>query len=117
MLTKQAPIIYGDGDQTRDFVHVQDVVQACLSALIIEEIQYCAINIASGQSTSINQLASILHRIFPDAPEPIRTESREGEVYYSEASIEKAKAALGYRPAIALEEGLDSTVEWFRNFE
>jgi UDP-glucose 4-epimerase len=116
LLANQAPVIYGDGEQTRDFVHVQDVVQACQLALYVDKIRSSALNIASGRSTSVNQLASFLHRILPQAPEPRHAEPRDGEVYHSVAAIERAVQALGYRPEIALEDGLDSTVEWFRKF-
>lgn len=114
MLANKSPVIYGDGNQSRDFVYIQDVIQACIQAINNEVYSENAINIAYGKSTSVNRLASILHQILPEAPLPIHTKAREGEVYQSEAAIDRARAALGYRPDIALQEGLDSTVEWFR---
>ena len=108
------PPIFGDGEQKRDFVHVDDVVHANLLAAENEAAIGQVLNISAGGAVTINELAGILHEIIPDAPAPVHGSSREGDIYFSEAVIEQAWRALGYRPEVALVEGLQSTVEWFR---
>jgi UDP-glucose 4-epimerase len=106
--------IHGDGQQTRDFVHVDDVVQACLLAMEDSSAVGESINIAGGGSISILELARILQGFYPEAPEVQFGAPRAGDVRFSQANISKAKEALGYRPKIELEEGLRRTVEWFK---
>ncbi len=107
--------ILGDGQQTRDFVYVDDVVQACLLAMESEAAVGESINIASGRSVSILELAEILQGFYPEAPEVQFGAPRQGDVRFSQADITKAREALGYRPNIELEEGLRCTVEWFQS--
>ncbi len=114
MILGQSPTIYGDGEQHRDFVHVDDVVLANLLAVESKEAVGKILNISGGGSVTINELARILQDLFPDASAPIYESPRDGDIYFSEAVIERAWQALGYRPEVALVEGLRSTVEWFR---
>lgn len=106
--------ILGDGEQTRDFVYVGDVVQACLLAMESAEAVGASINIANGKSISILELAGILQGFYPEAPEVQFGAPRAGDVRFSQADITKAREALGYRPITELEEGLRRTVEWFQ---
>ncbi|MFQ5923278.1 MAG: SDR family oxidoreductase, partial [Anaerolineales bacterium] len=114
MINGEPPTIFGDGEQRRDFVHVDDVVRANLLAAESEEAIGKVLNISGGSAVTINELAKILQEIIPDAPAPVHGPSREGDIYFSEAIIEQAWRALGYRPEVVLVEGLRSTVEWFR---
>ena len=107
--------ILGDGRQTRDFVYVDDVVQACTLAMGSEAAVGESINIASGRSVSILELAGILQGFYPEAPEVQFGAPRQGDVRFSQADITKAREALGYRPKTELEEGLRRTVEWFNS--
>jgi UDP-glucose 4-epimerase len=107
--------ILGDGQQTRDFIYVEDVVQACMLAMESEASVGESINIASGRSVSILELAGILQGFYPEAPEVQFGAPRQGDVRFSQADITKAREALGYRPKIELEEGLRRTVEWFKS--
>jgi UDP-glucose 4-epimerase len=106
--------ILGDGKQTRDFVYVDDVVDACMLAMESELSVSESINIASGTSISILELAGILQGFYLEAPEVQFGAPRQGDVRFSQADITKANEALGYRPKIELEEGLRRTVEWFQ---
>ena len=106
--------IYGDGEQKRDFVHVDDVVQANLLAAESDEAIGKVLNVSGGGAVTINELAGILHDLIPNAPATAHEAPRSGDIYFSEAVIEQAWEALGYRPEVALVEGLRSTVEWFR---
>ena len=107
----EAPTIFGDGEQRRDFVHVDDVVRANLLAAEADEAVGKILNISGGKAVTISELAGILHELIPNAPAAIHEPPREGEIYFSEAVIERAWQALGYRPEVALVEGLRSTVE------
>lgn len=100
--------IHGDGEQTRDFTHVENVVQANLLACHAEGAAGEMFNIACGLRTSINQLAKIIKELMnaPDHP-VIYTELRPGDVKHSLADISKAKSILGYEPKIDLVEGLE----------
>jgi len=113
MLSGHPPVIYGDGNQRRDFLHVEDVVRANLLAAESSSAVGQVINISGGSAVTINELAEILHGILPDAPPPVYAPPREGDIYFSEAVLDRADRTLGYRPAVGLEEGLRSTVEWF----
>ena len=106
--------IYGDGEQRRDFVHVDDVVRANLLAAENDEAIGKVLNISGGGAVTINELAGILQDLIPNAPATAHEPPRDGDIYFSEAVIEQAWEALGYRPEVALVEGLRSTVEWFR---
>ena len=105
------PVIYGDGEQTRDFTFVKDVVSAnILAAKSDAEGVY---NIANGNRISINELANMIMALIGNDLTPIHDDSREGDVKHSLADISEAKKNLGYEPAYSLEEGLRETIEWF----
>jgi len=106
--------ILGNGQQTRDFVYVEDVAEACLLAMGHPNASGGAFNIASGRSISILNLAEILQGFYPEAPEVQFGPSRPGDVRYSLANTEHAQGTLGYRPKTAFEDGLAQTVEWFK---
>jgi UDP-glucose 4-epimerase len=114
MIDGPPPTIFGDGEQRRDFVHVDDVVRANLLAAESDEAIGKVLNISGGGAVTINELAGILQELIPNAPATVHEAPRDGDIYFSEAVIERAWAALGYRPEVALVEGLRSTVEWFR---
>jgi nucleoside-diphosphate-sugar epimerase len=106
--------ILGDGSQTRDFVYIDDVVQGILKAAEVAGVAGEVFNLAGGKSISILELVDILHRFFPEAMEQKYGPAREGDIRFSQANIDKAIEALGYRPEVSVEEGLKRTVEWFR---
>lgn len=101
------PIIYGDGKQTRDFVYVEDVVEASMRALNSQNCVGKVINVGTGKPTAVNELANVLMELFKEAG----TKSeygppRAGDIQDSYADIGKARRVLGYRPRIRLEEGI-----------
>ena len=105
------PVIYGDGEQTRDFTFVKDVVRAnILAAKSDAEGVY---NIANGNRISINELANRIMALIGNNLTPIHVDPREGDIKHSLADISEAKKNLGYEPQYSLEEGLRGTVEWF----
>lgn len=113
LLTGQSPIIYGDGEQTRDFVAVQDVVQTNLLAAT-KELRGEVFNIGTGKQTAINQLSQTMQSIAGTSL-PIRYEpARQGEVRDSVADITKLRKLLGYEPQIELKEGIEKFFTWYR---
>jgi len=110
----QPPEIYGDGEQTRDFVHVKDVLQANILAATSEKAVGEIFNIGSGEPTSINCVASTIIKLVGNQKlQPIYTRKRKGDIPYSCANIEKVKKLLKYQPKIRLVEGLKSLLNDF----
>ena len=113
LLKGQPPIIYGDGKQTRDFVHVDDLVMANLLALDSKNAVGEVLNIASGSAVSVHELAKMLQRITGE--ERLRlifTEPRPGDIEHISGDVGKAEELLGFRPRKRLEDGLSRLVEW-----
>lgn len=111
MRRDERPVIYGNGEQTRDFVHVSDVVKACLAAA--ETDLGCeAINVGTGRETSFNQVIELLNRALGKSIEPEYMENPLKN-YVSEtlADISKARELLGYEPSVSLEEGIELLVD------
>ena len=106
---KKPITIYGDGEQTRDFLFIQDVVTANILAATHPKALGQTFNIATGEATSINKVADIIQQVSGREGERIYAPSRAGEVRHSRATIEKAQKMLGFNPTITLEEGLRST--------
>ncbi len=114
MLQGERPVIYGNGEQTRDFVHVDDVVEANLLAASTSGISGEVFNIAAGESYSVNQLVELLNGIIGVSLKPQYQPERKGDVKHSSASVEKARKMLGFMPSLPFEEGLRKTVDWYR---
>lgn len=113
MLAGDAPEIFGDGLQTRDFTFVGNAVQACLLAAAAGQGAIGeAINVACGQRISLLQLVELLNDTMGTAIQPVHSTPKEGDVRHSLADIEKARELLGYRPLVGLRDGLAQTVEW-----
>jgi len=114
-LRGEPPTIYGDGEQTRDFTFVQNVVDANLLALKAKDAKGEVLNIASGRATSVNELARRIRGLVgADEIRPVHAPPRPGDVRHSWADISRAKRVLGYEPRWSLEEGLKATIEWYR---
>lgn len=113
--TNQRPVIYGDGEQTRDFTYVANVVDGVIRAAETPGVGGQVFNVATNGRISLNQLLATLNGIFGTSLEPIYKEPRRGDVRDSQADISKAEKLLGYRPIVGLEEGLRETVKWFKS--
>jgi len=109
-----SPIIFGDGEQSRDFTYIENVVQANLLAMSAGHLHGEAINIACGERTSLNQLVNTLRKILGSKVSPIYEEPRKGDVRHSLADIRKGKEILNFEPKVGLELGLKKTVEFFQ---
>jgi nucleoside-diphosphate-sugar epimerase len=108
------PTIYGDGEQTRDFTPVDNVVEATLLALEKEAIGGEVFNIACGQEIALNRLIAELQTLIGSDLEPSYLEPRLGEIRRSRADISRARERLGYEPSVGLEEGLRKTIDHAR---
>lgn len=115
LLSGEPPVIYGDGEQTRDFSFVVDVAWATIVAARAPDISGGVFNIASGQAYSLHQLLAILQQETGSSRPPVYKETRPGDVRHSLGSIARAKAALGFDPKFSFQEGLKRTVEWYRS--
>ena len=115
MLRGEAPSIVGDGEQTRDFTYVDNVVDGVLRAATAPAAAGHVINVATGTRISINQLASSLQRLLGLDVTPDHVPPRQGDVRDSLADISKARELLGYQPIVAFDEGLRRTVDWYRS--
>lgn len=113
LLNDQPPTIFEDGDQARDFVHVNDIVQANLLALETDAGDYEAMNIGTGRPTSIKQIARLLANGLGKNIEPeIVGKYREGDIRHCVADISKARRLLGYEPNVTLEAGFTDLLGW-----
>jgi nucleoside-diphosphate-sugar epimerase len=115
MLRGERPIIFGDGTQSRDFVYVDDVVEANLAAATLPGISGETINVGSGKEYSINDLVHMLNQILGTSLAPCYRPKREGDLLRSLAATEHARKVLRFMPRVSLREGLEKTVDWYRH--
>jgi nucleoside-diphosphate-sugar epimerase len=114
LLDSRAPVIFGDGQQTRDFTYVANVVHANLLALEAPHAAGQSINVATGVSVDVNTLA---HELAAAVGRPnvraVHVEPRLGDIRHSSASIQRAREVLGFAPVVDLRDGLTRTVRWY----
>jgi UDP-glucose 4-epimerase len=115
MLAGEAPTIYGDGLQSRDFIFVQNVVDANLAAADHDRAVGHVFNVGAGQATSLLDLVQLINQALGTNIAPRHETPRAGDVRDSCADISLIQSQLGYRPRIDLQEGLSRTIAWFRN--
>ena len=108
-------MIFEDGEQTRDFIHVSDIVQANLLALEKDEANYQAINVGTGRATSVRQVAKLLTEGLGKKIEAeVVGKYREGDIRHCFADISRARKLLGYEPKVSLEQGIPELLGWVR---
>ncbi len=113
LLAGTQPTIYGDGEQSRDFVYVQNVVEAILLSAESKNAPGLALNIGTGNRYSLNQTLALLEKITGRPARAKYAAPRDGDIRDSQADITLAQKTLGYRPHFGFEEGLKRTWEWF----
>ena len=112
ILKGEKPVIFGDGNQTRDYIYVEDVVKANVLALEGKEGIY---NIGTGRETSVNELIEIFSKVLGREIKPEYAPPRIGEVHRISLDGEKAKKELSFVPKYSLPEGILKTIEWYKN--
>jgi nucleoside-diphosphate-sugar epimerase len=114
LLDGRIPTIYGDGEQTRDFTYVANVVDGVLKACHAPGIAGQVINVATGGRVSLNGLFGALRSLTGSAVAPAYGPARTGDVRHSQADIGRARTMLGYSPTVEFDEGLARTLDWAR---
>jgi UDP-glucose 4-epimerase len=107
--------IHGDGEQSRDFTYIENVIEANLLACSSENAIGQFVNVACGSRYTLNQMVKMLEEIIGKKSHPEYISSRTGDVKHSQADIDAAREYLGYTPVVTFEEGLRRTVEWYKN--
>ncbi len=115
MCNGKRPVIYGDGEQSRDFTYVDNAVVANLLAAKAPNVSGEVFNVGCGKRYTLNELVRSLNRLCGTSLEPKYVDPRPGDVRHSMASIESARRLLGYSPPVSFEKGLERTVRWFQD--
>ncbi len=113
LMAGDRPVIFGDGDQSRDFTYVENVLHGSLLAMNAPGVAGGVYNIACGERVTINRLAAELGSLLASDVEPVYVAPRAGEIRHSQADLSRARAELGYEPLVGLREGLKRTIEHF----
>jgi nucleoside-diphosphate-sugar epimerase len=116
LLSGEQPTVYGDGEQTRDFCHIQNVCLANWLALNApaDQCDGQPINIGCSEQVSLNDILQTLQSLLSTAVEPIYTDERAGDVKHSLADIQRAEDTIGYRPEVYFADGLRLAIDWYK---
>lgn len=114
MMEGKTPTIYGDGEQTRDFTHVDNVIAANLLAAAAKKTSGEVVNVASGTSVTVNETIAHLNAILGTSIQPKYAPPRAGDVKHSSADISLAREVLGFTPVMSFKDGLARTVAWYK---
>ena len=114
MLKGQQPTIYGDGEQTRDFTFIDNIVHANLLAAGVKQTNGEVVNIASGTTVSVNQTISLIGEMIGKNIQPIYAPVRAGDVKHSSADTTLARQTLGFEPVVDFATGLKIAIDWYR---
>ncbi len=112
-LNNKEPIVYGDGEQTRDYIYVKDVVSALVKASKIDQNHF--LNIGTGVETSVNDLANSMKMQFSSEIKPLYEPAREGELKRSVLNNSKAKRELNWEPEYSLDDGMKEVFSWLKS--
>jgi len=113
----ESPRIFGDGEQSRDFTYVANVVKANMLALESEEISGEVLNIACGDRITVNTLCEKIRHFFQKDIDPVHDKPRPGDILHSFADIAKARKMIKYEPTVSFDDGLRETIQWYRSKE
>jgi UDP-glucose 4-epimerase len=115
ILKDESPTIYGDGEQSRDFTYIDNVIHANLLAARAKQTQGEVINIACGQAVTVNAIIDMINGIVGKQVKPFYADERPGDVKHSSADIRSAENVIGFHPVISFEDGLQRAIEWYRD--
>ncbi len=113
----QAPTIYGDGNQSRDFIFVHDVVAANIKAAMADIADGSAFNVGTGHSITINELWGMVNDLSGIALDPVHETSRKGDIEMSLADIQRTQNIIGFKPQFGFKKGLEATLAWYNQME
>jgi len=114
LLDSKQPVVCGDGKQSRDFVHVDDLIEAIKSACIAPKAEGELYNIGTGSRITVNGLVNLINGVLGKEIQPKYEEARPGDIRHSLADITKAQEMLGFRPRVSIMDGLTTTIDWYR---
>jgi UDP-glucose 4-epimerase len=114
MLKEEKPAVFGDGEQSRDFLYVSNVVEANILASKASGVSGEVFNIAGGEKTTVNSLVEELNKVLGKEIKPSYDNPRPGDIKHSYADISKTRKMLKYEPTVSFSEGLSETVRWYR---
>jgi UDP-glucose 4-epimerase len=114
VLNNEPPTIFGNGEQTRDFTYVDDIIEANLKLLETDKADGEVLNVGSGRRVTINHIIDILKHLLNSNIESKYIDSMKGDARDTLANIDKAKSMIGYEPTTPLEEGLSKFIQWYK---
>jgi UDP-glucose 4-epimerase len=114
ILKGQPPTVFGDGEQTRDFTYIDNVVDANLLAARAKHVKGQVLNVACGQAVTVNEIIDVINQLTSKNIKPIYTDPRSGDIKHSLADITRAEKLISYKPAIQFKQGLRLAIEWYR---
>jgi UDP-N-acetylglucosamine/UDP-N-acetyl-alpha-D-glucosaminouronate 4-epimerase len=114
MLKGEAPTIYGDGEQSRDFTYIDNVVEANLLAARAERTNGQVVNVACGQAVTVNAIIDMINDLLGKNIRPTYVAPRPGDVKHSLADITLAQRLIGFKPTVQFREGLEKAIDWYR---
>ena len=115
ILKDKPPTIYGDGEQSRDFTYIDNVVEANLLAARAGQTKGEVINIACGQAVTVNEIIDMINNLLGKSVKPIYTPPRPGDVKHSLADITAAQNLINFKPVVSFDEGLRLAIDWYRD--
>jgi len=114
VLRDEPPTVYGDGEQTRDFTYIDNVVHANMLAAAAARTEGQIVNIACGQSVTVNQIIRQINELLGKNVPSNHVADRPGDVKHSLAAIDRAREVIGYEPIVTFQEGLRRAIDWYR---
>ncbi len=114
ILRDEAPLVYGDGEQTRDFTHIDNVVHANMLAARADKTQGEVINAACGERITINEVIAEINRVLGKQVKSKHVDERAGDIKHSWADIGLAERLIGFKPLVSFAEGLRSVIDWYK---
>jgi UDP-glucose 4-epimerase len=114
MIRGERPIVFGDGEQSRDFCYIDNVISANLLSLRADKLQGESVNIACGERITLNRIISLINQHLGTSIEPEYQDPRPGDVRHSLADVGAARRVIGYEPLVMFDEGLERSIDWYR---
>lgn len=114
LLKGEPPTVYGDGEQSRDFSHVENIIQANLKAAEVAETHGEVLNIACGAQVTVNEVIHMMNDLIGTSIEPIYEPERPGDIKHSWADVSLAREVIGFEPVVQFREGLERAFQWYK---